>query len=307
MRPTCYVACVLLAGACSAPAGTTSSVEELRASLPTRAMISIYPVATQPAAASACAAIRPSTFGTLTHQIAGTADGVLGGVLGTVQQITSSPPAAAQPGHAVWGPIASPTSASMYRLEVAAAAPSEFHFVLAGKDKSADESAWRGVFQGVTFAADPAHRTGQVVVDFGVMHALDASVDPLTGGVGVHFDVAGAARNVTASFAGITGKNAPQPDDAQYHLEQAADQSAGFAFITRVDFDGDGTLDEVARIDSRWAATGAGAAHLTVTGGSLGARTVNAMECWSPTLDRVFYTDDAAAPAHEGDPACCPN
>jgi hypothetical protein len=244
-----------------------------------------------------------STFGVMTHKIAAGVDGVLGGVLGEVQSITKTPPTAASPGHAVWGPIPSATS-SVYRLQVDEAASHEFHFVLAGRDAG---SGWRGVFQGVTIAPDATHRAGQIAVDFSVMHALDASVDPVAGQVSVHFEAADPARNVTATFSGIRGKSAPQPDDAAYALVTAADGSSGFAYSTRVDFIGDGTADELAHIDSQWSPSGAGVAHLTVTGGGLGTRVVNAVECWDSTLARVYYTDDAAMHPATGDTACCPH
>ena len=302
---------ILFAAGCgsagSGAGSSAASVEALRAAVPARNWVAIAPVASQPSsdsspAPSSCATFGASTFGTLTHQIAGNADGVLGGVLDTVQAITQGPPAVAVPGHAEWGPIASATS-SIYRLHVDQVAPTEFHFVLAGRDASSD---WRGIFQGVTMAPDDAHRTGQIAVDFAVMHALDATVDPLAGGVGLEFAVDGAARNVTASFAGIVGQAGAQPDDAQYAMVTAADQSSSLGFSTRVDFDGDGTAGELAHIDSRWSPSGAGVAHLSVTGGSLGGRVVNAVECWDPALTRVFYTDDATMHASVGDSSCCP-
>jgi len=101
------------------------------------------------------------------------------------------------------------------------------HFVLAGRDAATD---WRSVFQSVTVAPGATHRASQLAVDFAVMHALDASVDPLTGQVGLDFEAADPARNVTATFAGIRGKSAPQPNDAQYKLVTAADQSSGYAY-----------------------------------------------------------------------------
>ena len=310
MKRIALASCLLFASACGAPSATDATVAQLRAAVPTRATLSIVPAATQvatspPDGAPACAALRPSQFGTLTHQIAGNADGVLGGVLGTVEAITQTPPAASAPGHAVWGPLASPDGSIVHRLAVDAVSPDEIHFVLAGKPAAADESAWRGLFQGVTASPDASHHAGQLAVDFGAVHALDPTSDPIAGNVGVHFEAAGDARNVTASFAGIQGASAPAADDAQYAFQQAADQSAGLAFSTRVDFDGSGALDELAHIDSRWAATGAGVAHLTVTGGSLGSGGATAVECWDATLGRVFYTDSVGH--NEGDPACCPN
>ena len=63
-------------------------------------------------------------------------------------------------------------------------------------------------------------------------------------------------------------------------------------------------LDEQVHIDSRWAMDGSGVAHVVVSGGSLGQRVVNAIECWDPARGRVFYTADDTND-RTGDPACC--
>ncbi|HEY2746306.1 MAG TPA: hypothetical protein VGL86_16850, partial [Polyangia bacterium] len=146
MKPISLAACLLFAGACGAPGSdaTKASVDELRTALPTRAALAMAPAATQALTSpSACAALAPSTYGTMTHSIAGNVDGVIGGVTGMVEQITSTPPAASAPGQAAWGPIASSSGAVVYRLDAAAASPSEIRFELAGKPAAADDSAWQ--------------------------------------------------------------------------------------------------------------------------------------------------------------------
>src|SRR5438105_259618 len=104
MKPIILVAPCLLAFACGG-AGTNASVEELRAILPQHTWIDMSLTAVHPPGQTMCAASGASTFGTLTHQVAGTADGVLADVIAVVAQITAQPPAATQPGHAAWGPI----------------------------------------------------------------------------------------------------------------------------------------------------------------------------------------------------------
>lgn len=292
----------LFAAACGASEDSASSVEELRAALPDKSWVAMSPVVSEAPTVSSCKTLGASTFGVQTHQIAAGVDKVISDVLGEVQSITKNPPTASSPGHAVWGPITSATS-SVYQLQVDESVRGQFQFILAGRDARTD---WRHVFEGVTVTPDASHHAGQLAIDFGVMHALDTSVDPLAGQVAVHFEMAGAARNVNAIFAGIRGKAAPQPDDAQYALVAAADHSAGFAYSTRVDFNADGMLDELAHIDSKWSATGSGVAHLTVTGGGLGARVVNAVECWDATLARTYYNDDATMHPAAGDSSCCP-
>jgi hypothetical protein len=303
MRRTILVAPCLLALACGG-AQTNASVEELRATVPQHAWLEMALPAVRPPGQGACAASGASTFGTLTHRVAGTADGVLVGVFGVVAQVTSQAPAASSPGHAAW---VIPGTSAVYRLIAQQSDAANFQFVMSGEPPGSGEPGWKDVFAGATRIDDPQRREGEVLVDFGVMHALDASVDPTAGQVRAHFVLGGSdARDVAATFTGIVGKNAPQPDDSAYAFVLATDQSADFAFSTRIDFDGDGTLDELLHIDSHWATDGRGVAHGTVTGGSLGQRTVTAIECWDGALQRVYYTDDAGVNASQGDRACCP-
>lgn len=289
MKPI-NVALLLLAAGCGA-SGTTSSVDELKASLPTRKMVAIAPEVTQVGAVSTCATLGASTFGTLTHQITAGADNVLGDILGTVGNITSNPPAQSSPGHALWGPITSPTG-SIYQLQVDQAGPNAIHFVLGGRTASTN---FQGIMEGFTQAPDASDRAGHVAVDFDVMHALDPSVNPPAGGLQIDFAAQDPASQLTA-----------QLPDAQYHRETDASQNTGLKYVRLVDFDGNGVADEQAQIESRWAPTGSGIAHLVITGGSLGSRVVNAVECWAPSLERTFYFDDATMHPPAGDQACCP-
>lgn len=73
---------------------------------------------------------------------------------------------------------------------------------------------WRGVFAGATLTPGATHRTGHIVVDFAVMHALDTGVALAEGRATVHFDVIGPVRDVSATFVGTLGKSAPQPQDS---------------------------------------------------------------------------------------------
>jgi hypothetical protein len=302
MTRTILVAPCLLALACGG-AQPSATVDELRAAVPRQEWLSMSLAPSRAPAQAMCSTSGASTFGTMTHRIAGTVDGVIAGVFSVVGQVSSQPPASTRPGQAMWGPIVG--ASSVYTLAVEQAGPTEFRFFLGGEPQGAG-NAWKGVFGGSTVVADPQHRTGEVDVNFSVMHALDSTVDPVAGGAAVRFAVDGGARSVMAHFGGIVGKNAPQPDDSDYAFTAAPDQTAGFAFATHVDFDHDGTLDEVVQIQSRWAADGSGTAHVVVTGGSLGQRTVNVVECWDSTLARVFYSDDQDMNARSGDQACCP-
>lgn len=301
MKPAILVAPCLLTLACGG-AQNSASLDELRAAMPRHEWLSTSLDHMHPLGPAMCSSSGASTFGTLTHKIAGTVDGVLAGVFVQVEQVSSQPPTVTEPGQAMWGPIVG--TSSVYMLAVQQASATEFHFFLGGEPKGAGDS-WQGVFGGTTVVADEQHRSGEVDVNFNVMHALDPTVDPVAGGAAVRFTVAGGERDVVAHFGGIRGKNAPQTDDSDYAFTAAPDQTARFAFATHIDFNDDGTPDEAAQIQSRWAADGSGTAHVAVTGGSLGLRTVNAVECWNPALGRVFYADDQSAYDRVGDQACC--
>lgn len=300
MKRTILVAPCLLVVACG---GTNATVEELRAAAPQHAWFGMSLAAVRPPAQTMCAASGASTYGSMTHQVAASVDGVIADVLAEVAAITAQPPAASQPGQAAWGPIVG--ASSIYRLTAAQTDASQYQFELAGEPPGAGEAGWRVVLGGATVVADQQHRMGYLAIDFGVMNALDPTVDPSAGVVNAGFSIDGGERDVSARFMGIVGKSAPQPDDSAYAFQLAPDQSAGFAFQTHVDYDHNGMLDELVHIDSRWAADGSGTAHITVSGGGLGQSTVSAVECWDPALGRVYYqADDINATA--GDPTCCP-
>ena len=78
---------------------------------------------------------------------------------------------------------------------------------------------------------------------------------------------ASCQRVIDETFSGIAGRMAPQPNDAHYHFDQAP-TGVHFDFVTRTDFDHDGTLDERLEVQSRWVAPGAGKASVVVTGSS---------------------------------------
>jgi hypothetical protein len=253
---------------------------------------------------SSCQGGPPAMFARMTADIMGHANGVVDGVLGLIGQITQGPPANVAPGHATWGPIPNPQLPVIYRFDVQQVAPIAFHFQLSGRPAAGDESTWRGLFQGDRTMPDDAHRVGDLLVDFGAIHSLDPSSQPTGGGVGIHFLNAPDGRGIDESFSGITGDQAPNPNDAHYAYHERADGRT-FDFVTRTDFDHDGRADELLHVQSRWAPPGAGKASVVVTGGDLGPKQVAAIECWDPQLATVFYADDINANPPLGDVGCC--
>jgi hypothetical protein len=255
----------------------------------------------------ACLGGPPARFADLTRKVTGDSNGLANGIFGIVAQVMSKPPASADPGHAVWGPITDPKSAAVYVLEVNKIADQTFRFELRGTPKANPSGPPVTVLDGVTTGVDPLHRMSDLHVDFGAKHALDPASDPVAGNAIIHVGVADAVRGVEITFGGVAGKMAPQPNDAHYLFHAGPDGADDFDFVTRTDFDHDGTLDELLHIQSMWAPGGAGRSHVVVTEGSLGPKQVNAAECWDPAGRTVFYADDINADPPRGDPKCCPN
>jgi hypothetical protein len=252
-----------------------------------------------------CVGGPPAMFAAMSAGIMQSSNGVLDGIMSLIENATSGPPADASPGMAVWGPITSPQSPSLYRVVVHQVAPDAFHFELDGTPKAGDQSNWAGVMQGTVQSPDPLHQAGDLLVDFGVAHALDPSNDPVAGGVAIHFENRPDGRGIDETFSGVVGKNAPQPNDAHYAFNAAPD-GLTFDFVTRTDFDHDGVLDELLHVQSRWLPPGVGKASVVVTGGSIGPKPVAAAECWDEKQRVVFYTDDIHANVPLGNAACCP-
>jgi len=314
-----FLACAPLFAAC-AGAPPTATTEALAAAVPRASWVHMevqpqqppqnpngkaqaQPNGPQENAHAVCALLGPSSMGTLTRQVSHDANGLVENVLQLVATITQGPPSQEGDGQATWF-LDDGKSPVVHAFAIQAVAPDTFNFFLGAKPRGADDNAWQGLLGGEVNTADPSGPVGNLAINFGMIHNFDPNAEPETGGAAVQFGRSGDARVVAMHLGGISGKGAP-PDDADYQFAEHADGSGGFGFATRADFDHDGTLDELLHVQSAWQSNGLGQSHATVTGGSLGNRTVDAVECWTPSLARVFYADDIGTPP-TGNPLCCP-
>src|SRR5262245_20174353 len=128
-RIVLFAPCLLALG-CGGPQ-INASVDELRAAAPSREWISMPLADVRPPAPAMCSSSGASIFGTTTHRIANTVDGVLADVIGIIGQVTSQPPAVKDPGQAMWGPIVG--ASSVYTLAVQRVSATEFNFFLGGQ------------------------------------------------------------------------------------------------------------------------------------------------------------------------------
>lgn len=288
---------VLLSSACVGQA----SIDTLRAAVPRHNVLTVALVPPGLVGTPVCAPDGPASFGATAHDVSATVDGLLSDVLGIVDDVSAQPPSASTPGQAMWGPI--PGTTSEFMLAFDQVDPTAFEFFLGGQPQGAQD-AWQGMFGGHSETVDATHQSGRVDINFGVMHDLDASSDPVTGGAAVEFSVDETGRHVTAHFGDVRGAADTQSVDGDYAFEEAPDGTAQFAFATLRDLDGD-MLPETVLIESTWAPDGRGTAHVTLSGGSLGATVHHVVECWDAAGGRVYTSDDADPSVTYGTTDCC--
>jgi hypothetical protein len=228
----------------------------------------------------------------------------VGDILARVEFITDHKPAQHDANKAVWGPMSSGLDPAEWTLVVEKVAPGQFNYVLAGKPKGADDSLYKPVMAGHANAGDETHGSGDFLLDFSAIHALDDTIKS-TGGIAVHYDNTADPRNVEVTFKGFSDAAGMMPRDALYRYAEHPDHSGNFEFATLQDLDGDGATKELVAIVSRWNASGAGRSDAVATGGSLADLTVHATECWDAGFSETYYTDNLNIKPTEGDAASC--
>ena len=131
-----------------APAASESF---LRA-LPSRQTLEVTaPTAHAPAAlseTSASALGETASLYVLTRQMTAQVNGIVGGALDTLGDITRTPPAAISSDSAVWGPFAGPLSPMAARLLVTRVAPGSHRFVLELRPRSGQDSEFEPFLEG---------------------------------------------------------------------------------------------------------------------------------------------------------------
>jgi hypothetical protein len=241
---------------------------------------------------------------TLTRDISRAVNGGVAAILGRIEFITDHPPAQHDANRAVWGPMTSGLDPAEWTLVVEKVADHQYHYVLAGKPRGADDSQYQPVMGGHANVADEAHGSGDFLLHFSAIHALDATIQS-QGGIAVHYDNTGDPRNVEVAFQDFSDSAGRMPRNALYRYAEDPDHSGNFEFATQQDLDGDGATREDLAIVSRWDATGAGRSDAVATGGSLADLVAHAEECWDTSFDETYYTDNLHIKPTEGDPASC--
>jgi hypothetical protein len=298
---------------------STSSAEALSAAVPKPDWVQLDVAALGPSmpasAASATTTSAPSplpaqcqpgptaSLAQASQQVSTQTNAILAGVLGLVSEITKNPPAISVPDHAVWAPITSPDSPSIYKLDVQKLGDGTIGFVLTARPKEKDE--WHALFDGVTHVVDDKHRAGEIHIDLAQVHDADpAKNDARTGAIVVKFGNVDDNIGIDVMFGGTSGPGTP-PTDAQYNFSRRADGAGAFRFVAH-SMDPSVPAERVFSIETTWTASGAGMSHAT-DAASVMPKPQGTVECWAPNAGLVFKAvDGITASGAAGDPACCP-
>ncbi|HZJ53999.1 MAG TPA: hypothetical protein VFD38_07660 [Myxococcaceae bacterium] len=290
-------------------AGPVSSDSFLTA-LPSRQTLEVTaPTARAPAALSASAASalgETASLYVLTRQMTAQVNGIVGGPLDTLGDISRTPPAAVGPDSAVWGPFSEPLSPVAARLLVTRVAPGSHRFVLELRPRSGQDSDFEPFLQGASTGAGPGGPSqGTFALDLDLAHRLDPVAARAEGRVVAGWGVAPGGRQVRVALGEVHVGSEPGTT-AEIVSTMMADGSGSLVFDAEANLAGGPETIEAGKVGSRWTPAGAGRADVELSGGEAGDG-ARLTECWDASFARV-YAQGASADggvASEGEPAAC--
>ena len=226
-------------------------------------------------------------------------------VLTLVKTVTNYPPSSVEQDTAVWGPYTDPLSPNTWRLTVNRIAKGHFHYVLQGKAKTADDTAYVTVLSGDHNLTDPtAHRrlnlpaygSGNFLLDWNAAQTLPEHDDNV-GTAAFTYSRQSATSDVTidVTFTQVKDKDTGMLIDAGYAYTATPNQGGTFDFKLTKDFIVTTPALETMSIRSRWQQTGAGRADVMISGGDVATAQPGgqgtASECWDSNFGSVFMTN----------------
>ena len=238
---------------------------------------------------------------------------VTAGVLGGVWLIIQSEPSRTTKDSATWGPYTDQLDPATYRFRVTRVATDDYDYVLEGRPKASTSDAdYQAVLTGQGYGKPSSlHGQGSFAIDLDAAKALDPYKHPNDSGTVtiVHDLPRDFSEHLGALPRTITATVMPQ-GEAHYSVKSVAnlDYTGSIQVDAHVDTDDSKrTLLEDVTVDSRWRASGAGRADITIAGGDLPASipVVDATECWSTDFTRAYYSDSVGFAPTVGDASAC--
>lgn len=281
-------------------AGSASS-ESFLTALPSRQTLEVTaPTARAQAALSASsesALGETASLYVLTRQMTAQVNGIVGGALDTLGDISRSPPAAISDDSAVWGPFSEPLSPVTARLLITRVAPGAHRFVLQLRARSGQDSDFEPFLEGASTGAAPGGPSqGALSLDLDLAHRLDPVTNAVEGHVVAGWTLVPAGRQIQVHLGEVHDGSGPTTT-ADILSSLLADGSGSLVFDAEA---------ETGKVGSRWNPTGAGRADVEIQGGDA-AEGARITECWDASFVRVYAQGTApdGGVGAEGDPAAC--
>jgi hypothetical protein len=226
-------------------------------------------------------------------------------VLDIVWTIAQFPPTSTQGDTYTWGPWNDSLSPAEWQLVVTQTSPDVFDYVLEGRPRNTTD-AFTSTLHGTGFGkASDKYGAGNFAIDWDAANKLDpdrlgASTED--GTVSIVYDLTTAPGTIEAK---VVHSLTAQSFDVTTTREGDQSGLVDLTAHTDISTPADGLFEDVT-MKSRWLASGAGRADVTMSGGSLASiGTVKASECWSSTFAETYWTDSATFQPNEGSVAMC--
>jgi hypothetical protein len=302
--------CITLVACAGCGGAAPASSDSFLSALPSRQTLEVTaPSARAPAAlarSSISMSSETASLYVLTRQMTAQVNGIVGGALDTLGDISRTPPAAVSEQSAVWGPFSEPLSPVAARLVITRFGPGSHRFVLELRPRAGQDSEFAPFLQGASTGAAPGGPSqGTLGLDLDLAHRLDPVANAVEGRVVAEWSVAPAGRQIQVHLGGVHAGNNPGTT-ADILSSVLSDGSGSLAFDAEANLVGGPEALEAGKVGSRWIPSGAGRADVEVHGGDAldGGQLT---ECWDSIFQRVYaqgVSPDGGV-GSEGDPAAC--
>jgi len=301
------------------------SSETLVAALPTSEMLVIpYPETSAAAdqsstrmstADASCEAEGEEAFATFYTHGCGMAhyvNWVVNDVLSMLANVTSDPPSQSDENVYLWGPYENEAEDWVTTFLMERRADGAYEYVTQAKHLSEGDDAWLSIVTGrVEAGVSETLNVGEFVVSYDNMATLTGDSG---GGIALFsYDRLDLQTAVEATMEGLVDEDGIS-HDIVVDYDVYTDGSGVLRYALTADIyvpDGEvenQTLQETARINTRWQPTGAGRADLTITDGDLGETVAYRSQCWGVDYVASYQVSYYEAPqtfVEEGDSSQC--
>jgi hypothetical protein len=302
--------CVTLVACAGCGGAAPASSESFLTALPSPQALEVTaPSNGAPAAlvrSSASAPAETASLYVLTRQMTAQVNGIVGGALDTLADVSRTSPAAINDQSAVWGPFSEPLSPVAARLVITRVAPGSHRFVLELRPRAGQDSDFAPFLQGASTGAAPGGPSqGTFALDLDLAHRLDPVANATEGQVTAGWTVVPGGRQVQVHLGAVHAADDPAAT-ADILSSLLADGSGTLVFDAVANLVGGPEALEAGKVGARWIPSGAGRADVEVHGGDAldGGQLT---ECWDASFEQVYaqgVSPDGGV-GSEGDPAAC--